>query len=75
MKRNLSPHDKILRAARDIRHNATQAEEGLWVALRGRRLAGLKFRRQEVIGPFIADFYCASARLIVEVDGDIHDDQ
>ncbi len=75
MKRNLSPHDQVLQAAREMRHNATPAEEVLWAALRGRQLAGLKFRRQDVIGPFIADFYCASARLIVEVDGDIHDTQ
>ena len=38
-------------------------------------MAGLKFRRQAVIGPFIADFYCAEAKLVIEVDGDIHDAQ
>ena len=72
MKRTLTPHDRILQAAREMRRNATPAEKVLWAELRDRRLAGLKFYRQDVIGPFIADFYCASARLVVEVDGDIH---
>ncbi len=68
MKRSLSSHGRILQAAREMRHDPTTAEKLLWEALRGRRLAGLKFHRQDVIGPFIADFYCASARLVVEVD-------
>lgn len=38
-------------------------------------MAILKFHRQQVIGPFIADFYCATARLVIEIDGDIHDYQ
>ncbi len=58
-----------------MRHDPTPAERKLWEALRGRKLAGVKFHRQDVIGPFIADFYCASARLVIEVDGDIHDTQ
>jgi very-short-patch-repair endonuclease len=44
----------------------------LWAALRSRQVEGLKFRRQVPIGPFIADFYCHAARLVVEVDGDVH---
>jgi len=44
----------------------------LWGWLRGRGLGGLKFRRQHPIGPFVADFYCAAATLVVEVDGDTH---
>ncbi len=75
MKRTLTTHDRILQAAKEMRRNATPAEKALWAALRDRRLAGLKFYRQDVIGPFIADFYCASARLVVEVDRDIHDYQ
>jgi very-short-patch-repair endonuclease len=50
----------------------TDAERKLWFALRDRRLAGTKFRRQVPIGPFIADFACYDARLIVEVDGGQH---
>ncbi len=53
----------------------TRAEAILWQALRGKRLDGLKFRRQQVIGPYIADFFCASCRLIVELDGAAHSDE
>lgn len=48
--------------------------EGLmWIALRGRKLAGLRFRRQHPIGPYILDFYCDEARLAVEIDGQAHE--
>lgn len=47
-------------------------ERKLWELLRGKRLAGFRFRRQHPVGPFVADFYCASARLIVEQDGAQH---
>lgn len=56
-----------------MRVQATGAEDVLWEHLRDRRLCGAKFRRQHNIGPFIADFYCHEARLIVEVDGSIHE--
>ena len=52
----------------------TPSESQLWSLLRGDRL-GLHFRRDHPIGPFILDFYCASAKLCVEVDGPIHDEQ
>jgi very-short-patch-repair endonuclease len=48
------------------------AEDKLWQRLRNRQLHGFKFRRQHAIERFIADFYCAEARLIVEVEGAIH---
>ncbi len=50
----------------------TSAERLLWSRLRARRLAGLKFQRQEPIGPYIVDFYCHIARLVIELDGDAH---
>ena len=53
----------------------TPAETILWEKLRGRRLNGYKFRRQHPLGQFIADFCCSSARLIVELDGAVHDAQ
>jgi very-short-patch-repair endonuclease len=59
--------------ARELRRNMTLPEVILWQALRGGRLAGLRFRRQHPIGPYILDFYCPSARLAVEVDGFAHD--
>ena len=58
--------------ARALRKATTPAEARLWEHLRDRRLNGLKFRRQHPIGPFYADFYCAAAGLVVEVDGDTH---
>jgi very-short-patch-repair endonuclease len=45
----------------------------LWQALRGRNLAGARFRRQHAIGRYIVDFYCSRARLVVEVDGPSHE--
>lgn len=52
----------------------SQPERTLWAMLR-RNPAGLHFRRQHPAGPFVLDFYCAAARLAVEVDGPAHDDQ
>jgi very-short-patch-repair endonuclease len=59
--------------ARELRRNSTKPESLLWSVLRGGRLGGLKFRRQHPVGPFVADFYCHSAKLVVEVDGMTHD--
>ena len=57
--------------ARKLRREMSLPEVLLWQRLRGGQ-AGAKFRRQHTIGPYIADFYCAAARLVVEVDGEIH---
>ena len=62
---------KLKPLAREMRHAPTPAEQGLWQALRNRRL-GVRFRRQHTIGRFIVDFYAHEARLVVEVDGPIH---
>jgi len=61
--------------ARDLRQELTLPEVLLWVRLRRCGLGGLKFRRQHPVGPFILDFYCASAKLAVEVDGATHAEQ
>jgi len=53
----------------------TPAEIRLWQALKHRQVDDLKFRRQHSIGPFIVDFYCPSAKLIVELDGSAHDSE
>ena len=50
----------------------TPAERLLWDRLHNRQLGGYKFRRQHPLGPFIADFHCADARLVVEIDGGVH---
>ena len=69
VRRQISPH-----AAR-LRRDMTDVERKLWLAVRDRRLAGLKFRRQATIGPYIVDFLCAEARLIVELDGGQHNEE
>ncbi|WP_353809452.1 endonuclease domain-containing protein [Mesorhizobium sp.] len=57
-----------------MRREPTEAEDRLWHELRGRRLDRIKFRRQVPVGKFIADFVCAEASLIVEIDGSQHAD-
>lgn len=58
--------------SKQLRRDFTGPERGLWHLLRGRQLAGMKFRRQQVIGPYIVDFYCAQVHLVIEVDGESH---
>jgi len=73
---NSSAHLKTERAvvvARRLRRSMPKAECALWVELRRLPLKGTHFRRQAPFGPFIADFLCHKARLIVEVDGGAHD--
>jgi len=65
-------HPAIRQRARELRRPMTRAEAKLWQRLRRRQLNGHYFRRQHPSGSFIADFYCAKARLVVEVDGDVH---
>ena len=62
----------ILENARKLRKNMTDSEELLWNKLKGKQICGLRFRRQHPIDIFIADFYCHAARLVVEIDGEIH---
>ncbi|MCF4968427.1 endonuclease domain-containing protein [Nostoc sp. CMAA1605] len=66
--------DKIHRA-KELRRQMTPAEKILWEYLRSNCLHGLHFRRQQIIDGFIADFYCHAARLVIEVDGKIHEQQ
>jgi very-short-patch-repair endonuclease len=60
------------RAAKTLRANSTDAERKLWSRLRDRRLLGFRFVRQQPIGPFIADFACREADLVIELDGSQH---
>jgi len=57
-----------------MRHEHTRAEKRAWVLLRNRRMLGLKFKRQFPIDDYIVDFYCHDLRLIVEIDGGVHED-
>jgi very-short-patch-repair endonuclease len=65
------PTNRTISTARRLRQDATRAERRIWSFLR-QRPAGLKFRRQHPIGPYIADFACPAARLVVELDGASH---
>jgi very-short-patch-repair endonuclease len=75
--------DTAKKTARALRKDQTEAEEMLWEKLRNRRFNGIKFLRQHPIvfsynGQerfFIADFYCAQRRLVIEIDGPVHENQ
>ena len=68
------PAEKEARAVQ-MRQNMTAAEKMLWERLRRNQVGGLHFRRQQIINGFIADFYCHTARLVIEADGGVHDAQ
>jgi very-short-patch-repair endonuclease len=59
---------------RTLRNDATFAERILWYSLRGSQLDGRKFTRQMGIGPYIVDFYCPEEKLVIELDGSVHDE-
>src|SRR6185295_19519325 len=61
--------------AKRLRRKSTFAEEALWQRLRDRKFLGLKFRRQVPIGPYVADFYCHERKLVLELDGGVHDEE
>ena len=66
-------NDRGLKALRqELRKNMTPAEAALWALLKGRQLCGRKFRRQQSFGPYIVDFYCPEEGLVIELDGDVH---
>jgi len=65
------PKQRIERA-RQLRSESTLFEQSFWQQVRAGRLSGFKFRRQQPIGPYIVDFVCQQARLIVELDGSQH---
>ena len=63
---------ETFRYAAELRKNMTDAERTLWDCLKQNRLNGFRFKPQHPIKCFIADFYCHKAKLVVEIDGDIH---
>jgi very-short-patch-repair endonuclease len=75
---SMRPLKRVSNVTRDravsLRHRPTEPEKLLWSILRGRKLDGLKFRRQHPIEPYIVDYYCADERLVVELDGKSHND-
>jgi very-short-patch-repair endonuclease len=60
------------RYAKELRYAATDAERHLWYFLRRRNLSGFRFRRQVPIGPYVVDFLCLEASLVIELDGGQH---
>jgi very-short-patch-repair endonuclease len=64
-----------VKRSRELRCNMSDAEHKLWRVLRKRQLGGFRFRRQFPIGPYIVDFLCLEARLVIEVDGSQHDSE
>ena len=65
--------DDRTRYARRLRTQSTHAEDQLWTLLRGRRFEGLKFRRQAPVAGKIVDFLCPELKLVIELDGGVHD--
>ena len=63
---------RSMQNAKRQRRNMSPPEVRLWALLR-RSPGGVSFRRQHAIGPYVADFYCAAAKLVIEIDGQIHD--
>ena len=73
-KKNLfyGANSKLFEFSKALRKNQTETEEIIWQCLRNRKLLNFKFRRQHAVHKFIADFYCHEAKLIIEIDGGIH---
>ena len=67
--------EHMIRRARGLRREEMPPEELLWLALRNGQIGGLKFRRQHPIGAYVVDFYCHSAKLVVEIDGMSHENK
>jgi very-short-patch-repair endonuclease len=63
----------IFRLAKELRKNETSAEKILWERLNRNQILGLQFRRQHPINRFIADFFCVKIKLVIEIDGSIHE--
>lgn len=76
MERRQSAVRRILKdRRRELRENATEAEDILWPLLQALRQEGVIIRRQHSVGPYITDFCCPSKKLIIEIDGGVHDEE
>ena len=69
---HLHASDSLFKRAKELRKEMTEAETILWNELKNRKLNGFKFRRQHPLHLYVADFYCHEKRLVIEVDGGIH---
>jgi len=68
----LQYNKSLKQLSRNLRRNMTDAEKLLWSKIRGKQLNGLQFYRQKIIGNYVADFYYAKTRLVIEIDGGKH---
>ena len=66
---------KLYQYGRELRQESTEAEKLLWEELRNRKLNGLKFRRQHPLDKFIVDFYCNEKKIVLELDGGVHNEK
>lgn len=71
-KQNIHNRLNLKEKRQDLRNHLTPAEAFLWTHLKSKKLKGRKFNRQHSIGNYIVDFYCASEKLIIELDGEVH---
>jgi very-short-patch-repair endonuclease len=67
-------HSPETMRARELRNNMTETERRMWSRLCNRQIGGYKFRRQFPVGPYVVDFICLTARLAIEVDGPLHEE-
>jgi len=65
---------KLKPLARKLRNNSTMSEILLWEELKGRKMKGYQFLRQKPIGEYIVDFFCSQLKLVIEIDGDSHNE-
>ena len=73
MHQNLNNKKYLKKYRQELRNNPTKAESMLWKALQKKQLEGRKFRRQHSLGNYIVDFYCPTEKLIIELDGSVHE--
>ena len=71
-RRKIHGKPELKQHRRHLRQAMTPAEARMWQVLRSNQLQGRKFRRQHSIGPFIVDFYCPQEKIIIELDGEVH---
>ena len=67
-----SPTRSTILRARELRREQTPAEKRVWARIRNHQLANLPIRRQHPIGPYVVDFCCEPAQVVIEIDGDSH---
>ena len=70
--RNPNNLKELTTIRKELRNGSTAAESTLWLSLKGRRVEGMRWRRQFSVGPYILDFYCPQLRLCIELDGAQH---